>query len=250
MNREEAKSLLMIYRPGTTDPTDPQISEALAFAKNDAELSIWLADQLARHESLAQSFKNISAPAGLKEQILSEYAASQRTSALYRNVIPAVLAVVMVVFLFVRGFTPSQVRDNDIKTFRNRMAGAALRGYVMDYETNNLAAISNFLRDHQAPSEFVLPTGLAKLEPKGCSVQTWQKGRATMICFHTGRPQKASVKSDLWLFIVDAATVKGGIDGLSQFGKVNSLNTAVWEKQGKIYFLGVEGEESLVKSYM
>ena len=35
MNRDEAKTILLLYRPGTADAGDPEISAALALAKQD-----------------------------------------------------------------------------------------------------------------------------------------------------------------------------------------------------------------------
>ena len=39
MNRDEAKIILLLYRPGTADAGDPEVAEALTLAKNDPELT-------------------------------------------------------------------------------------------------------------------------------------------------------------------------------------------------------------------
>ena len=78
MNRDEAKTILLLYRPGTADADDPQIAEALALAKQDPELARWLEEHCARQEALRAKFRQITVPAGLKEQIISEQAARSK----------------------------------------------------------------------------------------------------------------------------------------------------------------------------
>ena len=72
MNLNEAKTVLLLYRPGTADAEDPQVAEALALAKQSPELARWLAEHTARQASLRGQFRRIPVPAGLKEQILAE----------------------------------------------------------------------------------------------------------------------------------------------------------------------------------
>jgi len=48
MNHNEAKDILLLYRPGTADVADPQIAEALALAQRDAELARWFGEHCAR----------------------------------------------------------------------------------------------------------------------------------------------------------------------------------------------------------
>jgi hypothetical protein len=75
VNHDEAKNILLLYRHGMTDADDPQIAEALALAQRDRELTRWLEEHCARQFLLREKFRQISAPAGLKEQIISEQAA-------------------------------------------------------------------------------------------------------------------------------------------------------------------------------
>jgi hypothetical protein len=77
VNVNEAKNILLLYRPGTADAEDPQIAAALALAKRDPELARWLEEHCARQEALRAKFRQITVPAGLKEQIISEQAAQE-----------------------------------------------------------------------------------------------------------------------------------------------------------------------------
>jgi hypothetical protein len=64
MTHEEAKIILLRYRPGTTDREEPELREALALAQVDEELSRWLADNGASQQLLRTTFKQIQPPRG------------------------------------------------------------------------------------------------------------------------------------------------------------------------------------------
>jgi hypothetical protein len=131
------------------------------------------------------------------------------------------------------------------------MAGIALRGYNMDLATNDPAQIRAYLVQNHAPADYVLPASLQKVEVAGCAIESWQGGRVAMICYRTGKPLAPGVQSDLWLFVVDRASVKGAPAGeLPQFKKVNQLTTATWTQDGKLYLLGAAGDESLLRKFL
>jgi hypothetical protein len=99
MNRDDAKNILLCYRPNTVDTVDPQVSEALLLVKQDAELADWFNELGARQDILRSKFRQIQAPAGLKEQIISEQAARERIVILRRNTLFTALAAALVVLL-------------------------------------------------------------------------------------------------------------------------------------------------------
>jgi hypothetical protein len=82
-------------------------------------------------------------------------------------------------------------------------------------------------------------------------VESWQGVKVSMICFRTGRPLAPGGQGDLWLFVVDRASVKGAPAGNSpQFSRVNRLITATWTQGDKLYLLGTEGDEQTIKQYL
>src|SRR5208282_6795153 len=100
MNRDQAKTVLLLYRPGTTDTGDPEIAEALTLATQDSELTRWLVEHCARQEAMRAGIRKITVPAGLKEQIVSEQAARGRTGFRWqRAALAAVAAIVVLVVL-------------------------------------------------------------------------------------------------------------------------------------------------------
>jgi hypothetical protein len=249
MNRDDAKNILLLYRPGTADAADPQIAEALALVKRDAELARWFGEHCARQEVLRAKFRQIPAPAGLKEQIISEQAAQERAIIWRRNVVfSAVAATVVALLILATLWLRPQGGGNPLAIYRNRMVGAALRGYVMDLATDNPAQIRAYLRQSRAPADYALPAPLEKVAVTGCAIQSWQGVKVSMICFRTGKPLPRGEQSDLWLFVIDRALVKNAPPvGPPQLAKVNQLITAVWSQGDKLYLLGTEGDEQTIR---
>jgi hypothetical protein len=251
VNRDEAKIILLPYRHGTADADDSHIAEALALAERDQELKDWLVKHCARQFVLRENFRKISAPAGLKEQIISEQGVQEKVIFWQpKFAMAAVAALVLLVALVPFWFSP-RGHDNTLAIYQNQMAGYALRGYAMDVTTNDPLQIRSYLAQNHAPADFVLPAALKQANLVGCAVEGWQDVRVSMICFHTGRPLAPGEQSDLWLFVVDRASVRGAPAGNSpQFSKVNRLITATWTQGDKLYLLGTEGDERTIRQYL
>ena len=272
MNVNEAKSILLLYRPGTADAEDPQIAAALALAQSDPKLAGWLEAQLARQLVIGDKFRQITVPAGLKEQIISEHAAQRVENAQTapgtwpssifhgprQSLFPArhklrfALAVMLVLFATLAVFWFSRrAPDDTLGIYQNQMARVALNPYAMDLTTNDPVAIRAFLAQNHAPADFILPAPLQQTAVAGCAVENWQGGKVSLICFRTGKPLPPGTASDLWLFVVDRASVKNVPAGTApQIAKVNLLITATWTQGDKLYLLGTEGDEPAIKPWL
>jgi len=251
MNRDEAKTILLLYRPGTADAGEPEIAAALALARQDPELTRWLVEHCARQEAVRAGFRKITAPAGLKEQIISEQAAHEKRLFWRRRAVLAATAVVMLLVALASFWFQPRRNDDTFAIYRSRMVGVALRGYVMDLPTNNPAQIQGYLARNQAPADYVLPASLVKTAVTGCAIESWQGAKVSMICFRTGKPLPPGEQSDLWLFVIDRATVKDAPPaGSRQFVRVNKLMTVTWTQGDKLYVLGVEGDEQTLRQYL
>jgi hypothetical protein len=251
VNRDEAKQILLSYRLGTTDADDPQIAGALALAERDQELKDWLVKHCARQFVLREKFRQIAAPAGLKEQIISERAIQGKIIFWRPKFALAAVAALVLLTALVPFWLSPRGHDDTLAIYQNRMAGVALRGYTMDLVTNNLEQIRAYLAQNHAQFDFTLPETLKQANLVGCAVEGWQGVRVSMICFHTGRPLAPGAQSDLWLFVVDRASVRGAPAGDSpQFSKVNRLITATWTQGDKLYLLGTEGDKRTIRQYL
>ena len=121
----------------------------------------------------------------------------------------------------------------------------------MDLATNSPVAVRAYLAREQAPADYVLPAPLQRAELVGCAVQSWQGAKVSMICFRTGKPLSPGQQSDMWLFVVERASVKEAPDtAIAQLAPVNRLTTAVWTQGYKLYLLGMEGDEQAVRRFL
>jgi hypothetical protein len=257
VNVIEAKTILLLYRPGTADADDPQIAGSLTLAKREPELARWLEKHSARQEALRNKFRQITVPAGLKEQIISEQAVQAMTNYRRRRntvfaAVASVAAVAILLFALSSSWLPQrQNNDNTLAVYQNQMAGIALRGYGMDLTTNDSEQIRAYLTHNKAPSDYALPAALQKTAVTGCAVVGWQNVKVSMICFRTGRPMPPNQSSDLWLFVVDRASLKDAPENSQpRFAAVKGLITAVWAQGDRVYLLGTEGDESTIMKYL
>ena len=251
MNRDEAKTILLLYRPGTADADDPQIAGALGLAKQDPELTRWLAEHCARQEALRAGFRQITAPAGLKEQIISEQAAQEKIISWRPNAIFVAAAVVVALVVLAPLWFQHRGNEETFAIYRSRMVRVALQGYSMDLATNNPAQVRAYLAQNRAPADYVLPAPLEKTAVTGCAIEGWQGAKVSMICFRTGKPLPPGQQSDLWLFVIGRSTVKNApLMGSRQFVQVNKLMTVTWTQGDTLYVLGTEGDEQTLRQYL
>jgi hypothetical protein len=252
MNRDEAKDILQLYRQHTADAQDPQVAAALELARRDPELAGWLEMHCAREFVLSEKFRQIPVPEGLKEQIISEHAASRRAVPQRRQLVLAVAALVMLLgagtMFWLNNYQPP---TDTLKVFQSQMAAAALSGYAMSEKTNDVDAVRAYLKGQQSPSDYELPAPLQHVAQSGCTVEGWNGGKVSMVCFLTDKPHAPGVESDLWLFVADAKSVKHAPDDATpRIATVGGLVTATWVKDGKLYFLGLAGDESELKKFL
>jgi len=251
VNHDEAKTILLLYRPGTADADDPQIAEALALAQRELELGKWLKEHCAQQEALRAKFRQITAPAGLKEQIISEQAAQEKIIFWRRNAIFAVAAVIVALVALAPLWFPHRPNDDTYAIYRNQMASIALRGYGMDLTTDNPASVRAYLAQNHAPADYVLPAPLEKTAVAGCAIENWQGAKVSMVCFRTGRPLPPGQSSDLWLFVIDRAAVKDAPPADSrQFVQVGRLQMVTWTEGDQLYVLGTAGDEQTLRQYL
>lgn len=251
MTSEQAKEILLLYRPGTADAQDPAISDALAFARTDAELQKWLNERAALYTALSRKFRQISVPAGLKEQILAERPAHIVHLPWWRRPVALAAAAALMVLAGLAAFWLQPRPETDFATYRSVMVSTALRTYGMDLETSDLTQIRAFLAQRSAHADYVLPPRLAQTSGTGCVVLRWQDRPVSMICFASGRPLGPGEKSDLFLFIADQADLPNAPASPSPtIEKVNRLATATWTRNGKIYILAAQGDEAFLRQYL
>jgi hypothetical protein len=252
MNREEAKTILLLYRPGTADAADPEIAEALALARQDPELEAWLQNQVALQKIIREKFRQITPPAGLQEQIIAALPAQQKVVLLPRYFALAAAAVIVAFIALATVWTQShRTTINTYALYQGQMISLAQRAYSMDLVTSEPAKIHDYLAQTHAP-DFALPAGMQNVPVTGCAVENWRGAKVSMVCFNTGKHKLgAGQSSDLWLFVVDSTAVPDtGATPLPQIAKNNELITADWTQDGKLYLIATSGDENTIKKFL
>ncbi len=249
MTIAEAKEILVLFRPGSADETDPDFRQALQLAKSDPELRAWFEDHCESYRIMRGKMRSIPVPAGLKEQIISERKV-QRLSMLkhWRPILAAAAALALLISVKMgawhRGPEP-------FAAYCAQMTESALQRYGMDKLSTNALEIGSFLAESEAPTNYTLPNGLKTTQLVGCAVKSWQDKRVSMLCFKTGRPLPPGDQSDLWLFVADRDKLKGSPPpGGPVFGRVDQATIATWSDDKKVYLLAAVSDEALLGKFV
>ena len=214
MNTEEAKYVLLGYRPHTGEAPDPDTLEALDLTKRNPELGRWLSEHCARQDALRAKFRSIKAPAGLKEQIISEQILYKKAAARKQERLVAVLAVVTVIIClfstmqfwrpYFKGSPaggPGQPEVLTMEDYQARMAFFATAGYAMELLTNDPVQIRAYLAQKDAPADYTVPActwAIPRATPPRTSSPATSAPRAATSCTRwAGTPSACPPNSTL-----------------------------------------------------
>lgn len=236
MTREEAKALLIDWKPPAAPPggADPALQRALELAQSDPELRAWFEAHKAFQSAASRALRELPVPPDLAEQIVARRKIARPAFGGFGRLLAvaaslAILAVV-VSLVFTGRSKPAATDRADFETFRNRMVRAAAREYRMDIITNDLAAIRNFLAQNKAPADFELPPSLAALPPAGAGLLSWQGDRVSMVCLQGNQGM-------LYLFITPTESLEDGGPPAPQSAEVATLSTVSWTRDNRAYVL-------------
>jgi len=251
VNNQEAKEVLLLYRPGLTAPDDPEFVDALECTRNDPELAQWFREHCAIHDVLRARLRQIPVPEGLKEQILSERRAYAAQPIRRRTVVAALCSVALVLLVGTAIWFARPASEVTFDNFHNRMLRTVAGQYPkMDLKTSDLGKIRQTLAEKKGPADFVLPSGLAKTISTGCAVLEWQGKPVSMICFNSGRNQDPN-EPDLFLFVVSREyAAHAPINPTPEFSQRSRFVTASWSRGDRIYVLATAGDETFLKNYL
>ena len=253
MNSQQAKQVLLLYRPETPDEQDPDFLSALELVRRDPELQHWFEDHCTTQRLLRSRFQQITVPEGLKQQILSERKVTVTPSVPRRKaILLACAASIVLALLAVTAIFRNITTGDTFSEFRSRMARIVLREYPrMDLETNDLTQIRQFLAEHKGHGDYASPAGLNKAAGSGCAILTWRGQAVSMVCFNSGEKAGSSETNDLFLFVIDKAAVPSAPDGPTpRFTQLNKLATLSWSSGDKTYVLAGVGDERFIRKYL
>jgi hypothetical protein len=244
---QEAKQILLLYRPGSAEAADPQLAEALELARRDPQLGHWFDQHRSFQQAMRGKFRQIAVPAHLKSSLLIRGTAQPSiptAQVWWRR--PAALAgaAAVVLMLAAVGFWLQPSRADRFANFQNRMVGSALREYRMDLVTNDMRQVRQFLANRGAPADYELSRGLEKLQLTGAGLLRWRSNPVSMVCFNRGDNQM------LFLFVMNRSALKDPPAETPQFAKVADLLTASWSRGDKTYLLAGPEETDFGSKYL
>jgi hypothetical protein len=242
MTNQEAKQILLLYRPGAGDEKDPEVAEAIALASRDPELQSWFEQHCKFQQALRDKLRSLPVPSGLRESILAQRKVV-KPAVWWQSPIALAAAAVAVLLLAVAALWKPSGEPYVFSNFQSRMVGSALRGYRMDIETNKMEVVRGFLASKGAPSDYTITAGLAKLEVAGGGALRWRSNPVSMVCFKSGTNM-------LYLFVMNRAAVQDPPIKGPQAGTLRGLATVSWTAGENAYFLAGPDEPNFSRKYL
>ena len=247
MSPQEARHVLLLYRPGSTDASEPQTAEALELAGRDPELGRWFEQHRAFQKVMRAKFRQIEPPAHLKTSLLIRGSAEAKVAtpaAWWGRPLPLAVAAAVVVLLGIAALWLQPARPDRFANFRTRMVSTALREYRMDIVTNDMRQVRQFMAERGAPGDYALTPGLEKLQLTGGGYLQWRSNPVAMVCFDRGDNQM------LFLFVMRRSALKDPPAATPQPSKVTELQTVSWTRGEYTYVLAGPEDPEFPRRYL
>ncbi len=231
MNREEARAILELFRPGGADMADPKFIEALRLTEDDPELGRWFEDQRRFDLKMAAIVQTaVKVPADLRASLLASPKVVRPMR--WRDWrVPAAVAAGFAVMATaaVLWFTPQNPK---FAHFRESLVNEAWDGNVhLEYETSDAAALRQWLAAMNLPADVTLPAGLSDARLLGCRIVEARGARVPMLCLVDGNRH-------LHLFVIDGLDfAQSPPHNVPDFEKCGNWKTASWRNGETTYVL-------------
>jgi len=247
MSPEDAKAILGIYRPGTSDAGDPFFAEALKLAGEDPEIGKWLAREHALDAAISHKLGAVPVPPGLKAALMSTIEPRNTFEWTWPSALGLAAAAAAITLLLALGFLrPGAKGDagNSVENFRAEMVNFVSIDPPLEMKSDDLRKIKDHLADSSLTSVDV-PEAMQKLPALGCRALLFRGYKVGLICFNLGGDRLAH------LMVVDAAAFSG--EPLPQgrdFHKEGDWMTATWAQGGKVYLLATQGGQKNLETLL
>lgn len=242
MNREEAKQVLLLYRPGLARQESPEMEQALEMAAHDPDLAQWFQEHRQFQEAMQDKLRQITPPPYLKDAIL----ARPKIVPLPRmRFAPAWLAAAAAIVLFLALFPlrPRTTAPDRFADYAAMMVSKATLQYGMEFRTNDLAQLRRLIAAKGGPGDYTIPSNLQKLSLTGGGSLRWRSNPVAMVCFDKGS------NNMVFLFVMKSSAVKDPPPEKPTLAKVSSMLTASWTSGDKTYVLAGSDEADFEKKY-
>jgi hypothetical protein len=245
MDSQQAKQILLGYRPGPDDANDPRIAEALRQLEHDPELALWF-EQLQRADNaIRRRLREMSVPADLKQRILAEQKIARPDFGWRRPVLMAAAAAAIIVLGILSVWVSQQGARNGLEAYRAEMVRYVSSSYSSTFvKATSFDELRQVLAARNWPSDFIIPDRLHSVTVIGGGAVEWNGHKVALACMKEGR-------HGLWLFVIEKSALRDAPEAETpRIKEVESTPTAAWSQDGKAYLFTVQGDEAFLKKYL
>ena len=251
MNRNEAKLILDVSRPGDEAEADPQLAEALALAQADPELGAWLAQERAWDAAVRRELQTVPVPPNLSAQIRPQpkivpLPMEEKAASWFSLRSPLVWAMAAAVVLFL-GLAVNWTRSHSgmqVASFaRDMIAASPVDAHHVDMLNADFSKVKGWLADRQAPADIDLPPAIKNAPGlMGCRIMSWHGQPVSMLCFMMPGARHVD------LFVTSAAQFADApAPGQPMFASINQNAMASWRVGNQLYVLAGQVPEEFLR---
>lgn len=246
MNREEAKSVLVVCRPNGADAKDPRLTEALALVQRDAELRAWFEAEQAADKAIAAKLKAAPLPEDLLARVRAGTQAritGQPRRPSFTLAMAASLALLgLIATLWLNHEKPAP--PGSFAAYRTDMAQFLRTFPNLDITTDRLPEVREWLSSQHPLTQANLPKALEGFPSIGCRTVEWQGKKLALVCFMV----EGQV---VHLFVMPRTAFPDAIvNSTPQLAKVGSQNTASWSTSENLYLLVTQADKALLEKFL
>lgn len=242
MNAEEARFLLSSLPQGEPFPSEGEVAEALALAREDPALAAWLGSERALDLAVAAKLGQFHPPFDLRAAILAGVRLSRprpwwrRSFTVAAAAAIALSGAVLVVLNETRhGVVSTGVANADLVEFRETMVKNIEQLDRFDHASGELASIRDWLSKNGGGGDFEAPGPLLSRSTAGCRLLEWRAHRVTLVCFRAeGSPDGPPTAH---LVVLEDGEEFSGMEREPILDENHDWATAVWRDGGKTYLL-------------
>jgi hypothetical protein len=239
VTQQQAKEILLLYRPGTTDAEDPEVVEALALARHDRELARWFDQQQAFQIAMRAKFRQVKVPEHLRVALLASQKVVPLPVAWWQRPAWLAAAAVILVFLGLAAFWSKPQKPDTFADYLKKMVWTAENPYFMDLTNSDMRVLRATLAEKRAPTGYALTPGLQKLPLTGGAALKWRNNTVSMLCFDRGNKQM------VFLFVLQRSALKDPPPETPKVVSVDELSTASWSQGELTYVLAGRKEAGI-----
>jgi hypothetical protein len=244
MDNQQAKEILLSYRPGVDDAKNPSIAAALHQLEQDPELSRWFQQLQETDHAIRRQLRETPVPFGLKQRILAEQKVTRPDFGWRKPALIAAAAAIIVLCVLSAWIFQRSAR-NGLNAYRADMVRYVSSSYSSTFvKATSFDELRQVLAKRQWPTDFVVPDSLKSVTVIGGSAVEWNGHKVALACMKEGR-------RGLWLFVIEKSALPDAPKTETpQLKEIESAPTAAWSQGGKAYLFTVQGDEALLRKYL